>query len=478
MKSIPLSHFCYCLLFAALIISLNCNKGIIAPDQSERDDPTLPPEGTTPIEASIQRTSGDAAEGWDYLRYGNYIGAGIPYNVFVNFLKDEENVLERTGDNAVIPAGFNAFTTENGAKVVGGLTCFGCHATKLNDQFIPGLGDSFSDFTNNTAGMLNLLSNLVKTSYGEDSPEWEAFNPLLRGANATEPYTKTPFIGVNPAFMLEQAAVAHRNPLDLNWRDETYYPIPNEVIASDVPPLWNVKKKNALYYNGMGRGDFTKLLMQVMVVAIDDSTNARKINDRFDDVLAWIENIEPPSYPQNIDSHLAAKGEKIFNIKCQECHGSYGTKEEYPNLLVNLDKVGTDPAYANYFMKNIDFSNWFNESWMAQTEPKAKAMPSAGYVAPPLDGIWATAPYLHNGSVPTLEDLLKSSQRPTYWRRSLNSSDYDFEKVGWKYTVETKATDKQTYNTTTLAYGNQGHTFGDSLNDEDRKALIEYLKTL
>jgi hypothetical protein len=60
---------------------------------------------------------------------------------------------------------------------------------------------------------------------------------------------------------------------------------------------------------------------------------------------------------------------------------------------------------------------------------------TGGYIAPPLDGIWATAPYLHNGSVPDLATLLKSSSRPTYWLRSFDDGDYDLTNVGWKCTT-------------------------------------------
>jgi hypothetical protein len=105
-------------------------------------------------------------------------------------------------------------------------------------------------------------------------------------------------------------------------------------------------------------------------------------------------------------------------------------------------------------------------------------------VAPPLDGVWATAPYLHNGSVPTLAALLDSSQRPTYFIRS--TVDYDAAALGWSFDEldhgQADETDLERrdliYDTTLLGYGNGGHTFGDMLSADDRAALLEYLKTL
>ena len=100
-------------------------------------------------------------------------------------------------------------------------------------------------------------------------------------------------------------------------------------------------------------------------------------------------------------------------------------------------------------------------------------------MAPPLHGIWATPPYLHNGSVPTLEALLNSPLRPAYWTWSFDTSDYDEEAVGWIYEVrESKGNDRQVYDTTAPGYGNGGHTFGDHLTDAERSDLLVYLKTL
>jgi mono/diheme cytochrome c family protein/cytochrome c2 len=459
---------------ALLILSFSKDNSIVVADPEH-------PFGTSVLPVNVQAQTGDAQQGWNYLRNGDFIGGGIPLGFFTSFKSNlsDENLLQREGINAKLPPGFNAFTMPSGTQVVGGITCFGCHSGKVNGQFIPGLGNSLLDFTKNNAGLFKLVEFGIRNKYGKQSPEWDAFESFGRGGKATIPYTIMPFKGINPAFALEQASVAHRKAVDLNWNDgETAYPIPSESIGSDVPPLWLAKKKYALYYNGMGRGDFTKLLMQVAVVAVEDTSNARRINNNFKDVMAWLQQLKAPKYPGKIDTTLSAQGKLIYSKRCQSCHGKYGTEESYPNLLVQLDRVGTDSAYANYFVKNIAFSNWYNESWYGKSAPRSEARPSRGYVAPPLDGIWATAPYLHNGSVPNLEDLLNSAQRPKFWRRSFEDQDYDLEKMGWKYSVEKGDKDKQTYNTTIIGYGNGGHTFSDKLSAEERRALLEYLKEL
>ena len=98
-----------------------------------------------------------------------------------------------------------------------------------------------------------------------------------------------------------------------------------------------------------------------------------------------------------------------------------------------------------------------------------------GYIAPPLDGVWATAPYFHNASVPNLEGVLNVAARPTYWRRI---NELDYEKMGWKYEAMKKGGNKKTYDTTLPGYSNQGHDFGEEFNEAERMAVIEYLKTL
>jgi len=215
----------------------------------------------------------------------------------------------------------------------------------------------------------------------------------------------------------------------------------------------------------------------VSVLGIHDSTAAREVQQNFKDVLAWLESLEAPKYPGKINQELALQGKQLFIDNCEKCHGTYGTRPYYPNKIIPINEVKTDSTYAQYAM-NSEIFDWYNESWFGKSADPAQLIPSYGYMAPPLDGVWATAPYLHNGSVPNLETLLESAKRPTYWSRTFNSNDYDLEAVGWKYKVESNGQGKKTYDTSMLGYGNYGHTFGDEFSTNERKAVIEYLKSL
>ena len=80
--------------------------------------------------------------------------------------------------------------------------------------------------------------------------------------------------------------------------------------------------------------------------------------------------------------------------------------------------------------------------------------------------------------MPTLEAVLNSAARPGYWSRSFTTPEYNYENPGWKYSVHEKADNRAIYNTTLPGYGNYGHYFGDKLTYQERRAVIEYLKTL
>jgi mono/diheme cytochrome c family protein len=420
-----------------------------------------------------QNWTGDPEKGYEYLIYGDYIGTGIPFSFLEKRLSGaRDTILNREGNSGRLSYPFTAFAAWNGTEVVAG-NCLTCHASALNGKIIPGLGNAGSDFRKSIKTEATLSNVLIRSKYKKGSPEYEAFDEFGRFYKAIAPNIVTQNPGVNPAFRLEEACAVYRDPADLSYRKKKNFPTIPYTLASDVPPLWNLDKKHAIYYNGMGRGDFAKLLMQASVLGIPDSAYARKVHQHFIDVVAWARQLAPPLYPGPIDPQLVAAGKPLFEEHCSGCHGTYGANEQYPNKLVSLEVVGTDPYYARYFTTVSGLAGWYNESWFAHSAPASRLEPKEGYVAPPLDGIWATAPYLHNGSVPTIEELLNSPLRPALWQRT---GEYDYEKLGWKYTIPQKK--KDAYDTRKPGYGNQGHRFGDGLTEEERRAVIEYLKTL
>jgi hypothetical protein len=102
-----------------------------------------------------------------------------------------------------------------------------------------------------------------------------------------------------------------------------------------------------------------------------------------------------------------------------------------------------------------------------------------GYIAVPLDGLWLRAPYLHNGSVPTVRDLLEPPERrPVAFYRGHDVLDP--VKLGFKQPDEDTVRNGMVvrYDTRQRANGNGGHLYGTTLSAAEKDALIEYLKTL
>lgn len=352
----------------------------------------------------------------------------------------------------------------------------------LNGELIIGLGNHTSDYTSNRANTIGTVSSAIALIYGEDSKEWEAYDQFRKGILAIGPKTMTASRGVNPADKITQVLIAHRDKNTLAWSDEPFVEVDDEVIPTDVPAWWLLKKKNAMFYTGLGRRDFCKSFIGSSLLTLTELDKAEEVDQKMPDMLAYLYSLEPPPYPYDIDTDQSAQGKTIFEDNCVKCHGSYGEDESYPNLLVALNTIGTDPELSLRYTTPSElkdyFTDWFNNGWFGTYSEPLEVVAEGGYIAPPLDGIWATAPYFHNGSVPTLAEVLNSSERPTYWRRSFDSGDYDPDNLGWKYTEESGKTDKNTYDTTLKGYGNGGHTFADHLTETERKALLEYLKTL
>lgn len=437
-----------------------------------------------PIPPSQQRL-GDADSGYHYIIAGDYIKSGLPLSLYhFAFKKEKTNFLNREGDNARVRYDFNVVTAENGESVVVP-NCLQCHAQVFDGKLIIGLGNSTGDFTKDQKLNSKALEKLLMTYLKLNPKKYEAAKEFVTVGRAISDQLFTDVVGTNPADRLTELLVAHRDPFTLAWNEKPSVELPGQVIPSDVPAWWLLKKKNAMFYNGFGRGDFGKFLMGSALLTIKDTVHAAEVDAHMPDVLSFLYTVEPPKYPMSINEKLANEGKIIFEDNCAHCHGTYGSKGQYPNLLIPESVIGTDSLLNKNNYQYSDMIAWYNKSWFSKGNHPAKLAPFDGYIAPPLDGIWITAPYFHNGSVPTIEAVLNSTLRPEYWTRDFSSgitlddsTKYDYTKLGWQYQVLSGPGNKYVYNTTLPGYGNYGHTFGDRLTDDERKAVLEYLKTL
>lgn len=439
----------------------------------------LPP---IPVAAEPQR-SGDATAGYNALVNNGYVGCGLPYSLYSSVFGPApaaDRLPGRSGHAATLPYSYNDFVVPGSGVEVVTANCLSCHAAKLMGQLVIGLGSTTQDFTSDPSSQIDAAGALI--SNAADKAEWRRFADRL---DAIGPNILTLTVGITASDNIAAILFAHRDPSTLAWSPTPLLDLPPAYgVPVDVPPWWRMKKKNAMFYDGAGRGDQARIMATASTLCADDVATATAIDAYFGDVRAYIVSLTPPPYPLAVDAALAARGKSVFAATCSGCHGD---DTRYPNLLIPVDAVGTDDVLARGAAQFADrFVQWFSASFYGQT---ARLEPRPAYYAPPLDGIWATAPYLHNGSVPSLAALLDSSTRPKYWRRRATDglgNDFDPTIGGWSYDAVDHGQDaepdatarKRIYDTTKLGYGNGGHTFGDALSVDDRKAVLEYLKTL
>ncbi len=150
--------------------------------------------------------------------------------------------------------------------------------------------------------------------------------------------------------------------------------------------------------------------------------------------------------------------------------------------MVPLAKIGTDPVRLRALTPQ--HLQWVKEGWISRYGKDRVDDSPLGYVAPPLNGIWASAPYFHNGSVPTLWHLLHPKQRPLVWKRT--EDGYDQTRVGLEVetfedipdNIRTSAEHRRYFDTRAHSKSAKGHDFPSVLSEPQKRAVLEYLKTL
>jgi mono/diheme cytochrome c family protein len=262
------------------------------------------------------------------------------------------------------------------------------------------------------------------------------------------------------------------------------------------PDLWSHKEGDWLNWNGattsgMERGVATVIGLFARFERDTGVTTVRMRELARADRIA--DEIKPPRWPDflfgAIDPAKAAHGKEIFAKACASCHT---TRAGTP-----ITDVGTDPTFATRFAKPLADGKSFPETlsglmrkykmatYAAQgiqgDEIAAMEKPAPDvwrvttqYVSKPLAGNWATAPYLHNGSVPTLYHLLlPPKQRPSHF--PVGHREYDPVRLG--YSAKAPAGTWE-FDTSITGNSNGGHLYGTGLAETDRMALLEYLKGL
>ncbi len=254
---------------------------------------------------------------------------------------------------------------------------------------------------------------------------------------------------------------------------------PEEIVgASDFPSIFlqHPREGMQLHWDGNNPSLAERNLSAALGAGVTPDTADHAGIER---VAAWLGDLPAPSSPIAVDGDAVERGAALYAVYCQDCHGRQ-TETGYEFTGKRLGKVEPIHAIGTDRARLDSYTTEFRQRQLAELfegTPYAfrQFRKTDGYANMPLDGLWLRGPYLHNGSVPTLADLLKPPKdRPK--RFSRGSDVLDAENGGFRSApCEPGAPD--CYDTTQPGNSNAGHNYGTHLSDDQKADLLQYLKT-
>jgi hypothetical protein len=261
-------------------------------------------------------------------------------------------------------------------------------------------------------------------------------------------------------------------------------PMDATIGNSDMVPVWALARRNGQAYHWDGLN--ASLREVVLSSALGDGATRQWVDRdmmRWDDpnprsrsslrrITDFMLTAPVPPYPYAIDKTLAAAGATVFTANCARCHAAGGART---GTIIPQIEVGTDRHRMDMWTKSA--ATAYNAYGEGHSWKFSNFRSTNGYVAMPHAGLWLTGPFLHNGSVPTLADLLEPVEaRPKrFWR---GYDVYDPARVGFVTSGAEAEREGTLIDTTRPGNGNAGHTYGTELPAASKRALLEYLKTL
>lgn len=272
-----------------------------------------------------------------------------------------------------------------------------------------------------------------------------------------------------------------------------------KVGTADFPSVWNQRWKEGMQLHWDGNN--TSVDERNLSAAFGTGATPTTLDkDKVLRIADWLwDEAEPPAFPEDrIDRELAGEGQAVYEAECWSCHGNreppFRTEEDGGRVgtVTPIEEIGTDRARLDSYTSELAAAQNTLYAGFPQDEETCREDPSDrdacyparfshfrktyGYANMPLDGLWLRAPYLHNGSVPTLADLLAPpAERPdSLW---LGYTVYDFDRVGFVTRSPEAREEGWLLDTSQPGNGNGGHLYGTDLSPAAKQALIEYLKT-
>jgi mono/diheme cytochrome c family protein len=268
------------------------------------------------------------------------------------------------------------------------------------------------------------------------------------------------------------------DPFNLPKYFLAHLPEDHSLGQTDFVPAWRLDQRK-------GDGRLLNLGGEspaVRSVLVDSSVGfgpkpGRAYEEKIARLDRFLSSLAPPPWPYPtgeyaIQPALAAAGKAIYQEGCADCHEPTGHR---CGRTVPLAEIGTDRERADTWSQAA--ADAVNAAIKQAGFTRPDLVKNDGYLAEPLDGLWLRAPYLHNGSVPNLRELLEpvENRSVVFYR---GSDVLDPVNIGF---VASGATAQRTgfkLDTRERGNGNQGHNYGTALSPAEKNALLEYLKTL
>jgi hypothetical protein len=383
--------------------------------------------------------------------------------------------------NDGLPMGLRFTGAREGGERTITQDCLFCHGGSIAGRVLIGLP--------NTLIAVQQFSDDMDAMDGRNPPKAPFDLGDVRGLNRADSLAVllTAFRNADMSWN-KTSALRGRSP-DLGW---------STLPSTDTPAWWLWKDKKWIYYGGEidARSHESSMFLILSQFRRLDGADIQPMAAEWEHVRSYIQaTVEPPPYPFRIDARRVEHGDRLFHGRagCFRCHGDYSRAGQrrlsrYDTPVIPIDRVRTDPqrllGMRDEFVEKYNSIPWFS----ARFRMRRQGERPFGYVAPPLTGIWATAPYLHNGAVPTIGALLSPELRPRrFYRHPRTDADvYDTDALGWKVVdcavdpcrAETLPYTRMIYDTRHPGLGNGGHPFGTRLSAPEKRDLIEFLKTL
>ena len=252
--------------------------------------------------------------------------------------------------------------------------------------------------------------------------------------------------------------------------------------ASDFPSIFLQKPREGmqLHWDGNNTSLAERNLSAALGAGVTPESTDHAAIER---VAAWLGELRPPKSPHRVDAAAAERGRALYMTNCAACHG-YQRGDRYVfegELLGKVEpnaKLGTDPGRLDSYTEAFR-RRQLAELYAGTPHQFKHFVKTDGYANMPLDGLWLRGPYLHNGSVPTLRDLLAPlARRPVAF---LRGSDVIDGRIGGFESPSCDPSRPQPrgfcYNTRLPGNGNGGHLYGTTLQAAEKNDLIAYLLT-